>query len=308
MDKIDKDLTSQARLESERTNNLKFLAGLDAVNRAIQKAGDLEQMMSDVLEATLSIFGCDRSWLIYPSDPDVVMYKVPMERTTLEYPGALARGVEIPIDLEARRIFQAAKTVNGPITADAESKPPIPAAIVKDFQVQSMIFMNIYPKVGAAYMFGLHQCSHKREWTFEDKRLFQEIGRRLADGLTSLTLFRDLQKSQQEYKQIIETANEGIWVIDKEQRTTFVNAYMLAIIGYTMPEMINRQVAEFVVPEENLAHTRELQERMRGKTGEYERHLICKDGSIIWVDIAAAPMFDNDKKFIGSFAMLRLHK
>ncbi len=302
------NLIDRAHLESERASNQKFLAGLDAVSRAIQGARDLEQMMGDVLEAALSIFACDRAWLVYPSDPSVTLYKVPMERTTLEYPGAQVQGIELPIDLDARRLFQVAKTIGGPITADAESKPPIPVTVAKNWQVKSMIFMNIYPKIGAAYMFGLHQCSYKRAWTFEDKRLFQEIGRRLADGLTSLLLYRESQKSQQEYKRIIETANEGIWVIDSEQRTTFVNECLLRMLGYTAIEMLNRYAAEFIVPEENLAHTRELQERRKGKAGQYQRRLVCKDGRIILVDIVATPMFDDDKKFIGSFAMLRLHQ
>jgi signal transduction histidine kinase len=59
-----------------------------------------------------------------------------------------------------------------------------------------MITMAVYPKTDKPYMFGLHQCSHARIWTPPEERLFQEIGRRLADALDTLLAFRDLRDSE----------------------------------------------------------------------------------------------------------------
>ena len=42
---------------------------MNRVNRAIQGTNDLERMMSEVLDAVLEIFGCDRAWLVYPRSP-----------------------------------------------------------------------------------------------------------------------------------------------------------------------------------------------------------------------------------------------
>jgi len=35
----------------------------------------------------------------------------------------------------------------------------------------------------------------------------------------------------------VETAHEGIWIIDENLRTTFVNPQMAALLGYTPEEM-----------------------------------------------------------------------
>jgi signal transduction histidine kinase len=59
-----------------------------------------------------------------------------------------------------------------------------------------MIAMAVYPKTDKPYMFGLHQCSRARIWTPPEERLFQEIGRRLADALDTLLAFRDLRDSE----------------------------------------------------------------------------------------------------------------
>jgi signal transduction histidine kinase len=59
-----------------------------------------------------------------------------------------------------------------------------------------MIVMAVYPKVDKPYLFGLHQCSYQRIWTLQEERLFHEIGRRLADGLDTQLMLRDLRESE----------------------------------------------------------------------------------------------------------------
>jgi signal transduction histidine kinase len=56
--------------------------------------------------------------------------------------------------------------------------------------------MAVHPKVDKPYVFGLHQCSRPRVWTPHEERLFHEIGRRLADALDTLLMFRNLRESQ----------------------------------------------------------------------------------------------------------------
>ena len=65
-------------------------------------------MMSDVLDAVLSIFECDRAWLVYPCDPEAVSWRAVMEHTRTDFPGAFALGVDLPMDLEVSEVFKAA--------------------------------------------------------------------------------------------------------------------------------------------------------------------------------------------------------
>src|SRR5258708_38909775 len=64
------DVTERMRAEEERQAHLWFLESMDRGNRAIHGTNDLEQMMSDVPEAMLSIFRCDRSRLAFACDPE----------------------------------------------------------------------------------------------------------------------------------------------------------------------------------------------------------------------------------------------
>src|SRR5262245_35291114 len=78
------DVTERKWAEEERQAHLWFLERMDQVNRAIQGTNDLEQMMSDVLDAVLAVFNCDRAWLVYPCDPEAASWRVPMEHTRPE--------------------------------------------------------------------------------------------------------------------------------------------------------------------------------------------------------------------------------
>jgi hypothetical protein len=76
--------------------------------------------------------------------------------------------------------------------------------------------MAIYPKGNRPYLFGLNQCSYPRFWTPQEERLFQEIGRRLADALTSLSMFRSLRQSEARLEEAQRIAHLGHWERDIE--------------------------------------------------------------------------------------------
>jgi signal transduction histidine kinase/PAS domain-containing protein len=207
------DVTEQKRAEEERQAQLWFFESMDGINRAIQGTGDLEQMMGDVLDVVLATFGCDRAWLIYPGDPEAALHRVRMERTRPQYRGALDLGVEIPNDPEIAGVFRIVLASGTPVRFDPESGLALPSASAAQFTIRSMIAMAIYPKVDKPYVFGLHQCSHPRVWTSQEERLFQAIGRRLADALDRLLMFRDLRKAHS----MVEASRDELRALAQEQ-------------------------------------------------------------------------------------------
>ncbi|HCM25823.1 MAG TPA: hypothetical protein DIC34_04635 [Treponema sp.] len=181
------------RAEEDRTAHLRFLESLDRVNVAIQGSTDLDTMMGRVLETMIGVFDSDRAWLLYPCDPEAASFRVPMEVTKPEYPGAKVLNADVPMSPEQAENMREALESAGPVTYTAGTDRPISTA--KIFGVQSQIFVPVYPKSGKPWIIGMHQCSHPRIWTPEENRLFQEIARRLGDGLTSLLLNRELRET-----------------------------------------------------------------------------------------------------------------
>jgi len=208
------DITERKRAEEERQARRWVVESLDRVNLAIQGTNDLEQMMSDVLDAALSIFGCDRAWLMHPCDPEAVSHEVKMQRTRPEFPSLLGVGDEVPIDPETTDMFRTVRASSGPVQFGPHSAHPLSSELAQRRRVQSRIVMALYPKGEPPYIFGASQCSYPRVWTAREEFLFREIGRRLEDALTSLSIFHRLRESEKRYRHIFESTGVSIWEED----------------------------------------------------------------------------------------------
>ena len=55
-----------------------------------------------------------------------------------------------------------------------------------------------------------------------------------------------LRLSEERYRRIVETASEGIWIIDANNITTFVNQKMADMLNYKAREMAGKSILEFM--------------------------------------------------------------
>src|SRR5262249_23098782 len=152
------------RAEEERQAHLGFLEAMEQVNRAIQGTNDLEQMLSDVLDALLMVFQCDRAWLVYPCDPEARWHGVKMQRTRPEWPGLFSVGLDMPVDAETADVLRTVRAASGPVRFGPGSSHPLPAQLAQRLGIQSRIVMALYPKGDQPYMFGLSQRAYPRVW------------------------------------------------------------------------------------------------------------------------------------------------
>ncbi|HLK94100.1 MAG TPA: PAS domain S-box protein [Polyangia bacterium] len=103
---------------------------------------------------------------------------------------------------------------------------------------------------------------------------------------------------------VLETTVEGIWLIDADARTTFVNPRLEALLGYGEDEMLGRPVFDFLDRERWPIAERNLQQRARGIEDRQELQLVRKDGTRVWVLGSANPMFDRDGNYAGALALV----
>jgi PAS domain S-box-containing protein len=197
-----------------RKAHLWFLESMERINRAMQGTDDVERMMSEVLDAVLAIFNADRAWLLYPCDPRAPSWRVVMEQTRPEFPGAAARGRDIPVSAEAAEVARAVLQSGRPSPAGPGHERRVNPDAESRYGVRSEILMALRPKGDRPYLFGLHQCSHARTWTKEEQRLFEEVGHRLNDALGSLVALRSVRESEARLEAAQRIAHVGWWERD----------------------------------------------------------------------------------------------
>ncbi len=280
------DVTERRRAEEEHQAHLRFLESMDRVNRAIQGTNDLEQMMSDVLDVVLSVFECDRSWLTYPCDPEAVSHGVKMQRTRPEFPGLFAVGADVPVDAETADLLRTVRASSGPVGLGPRSQYPLPAKMAKRLGVQSRIVMALYPKGAQPYMFGLSQCSYARAWTPQEERLFQEIGRRLEDALTSLLMFRNLGESERRLEEAQRISHVGYWERDLATNRYTWSDENYRIFGLRPQECILTfdDVQKLLHPADREMRAAAVAEALRGgRRYDVEYRVVRPDGDVRFV-------------------------
>ncbi len=112
-----------------------------------------------------------------------------------------------------------------------------------------------------------------------------------------------LEKSEERFRRIVQTAREGIWEFDAEARTSFVNPRMAELLGYPVDEMAGRPLLSFLDAEGRSVLERNLARQQEGMPGRHEFKFIRKDGAALWVHLAANPLFDAGGGFLGALAL-----
>ena len=208
---FDIDRAQSTRMADQHRVHMWFLASLDRINRAMQGTNDLERMVTEVLDAVLDIFECDRAWLCHPCDPDAPTWRLLVERSRPGYANDIQPGSEMVSTPAVTEMMRLARQMTGSVLFGSHHEYKLSADSLKRFRVRAQILMALYPKAERPYVFGLHQCSRERAWSLQEQRLFEEIGHRLEDALTSLLIFRNLRESERALDEAQRMAHVGHW-------------------------------------------------------------------------------------------------
>lgn len=112
-----------------------------------------------------------------------------------------------------------------------------------------------------------------------------------------------LRESEKKYRQIVNTASEGICVADEEFRITFVNAQAQKMFGYSEEEMLGKSLDNFIGEDDLEDHSEKKHRRQEGLSDQYERRFRRKDGQSLWVNVSASPILNRKNRFVGSISL-----
>jgi len=115
-----------------------------------------------------------------------------------------------------------------------------------------------------------------------------------------------LRKSEEKYRTLVESIEEGLGNIDEKENFIFANGAAAKIFGYAKKEeLIGKNLREFTTPEEFKRILEQTSLRRAGKSSRYELGIIRKDGEPRIITVTASPVIGNDGRFRGTFGIFR---
>jgi PAS domain S-box-containing protein len=111
-----------------------------------------------------------------------------------------------------------------------------------------------------------------------------------------------LRDSEEKYRHLVESLNEGIWVIDKDAFTTFANAHMAEMLGYTVEDMQGKHLFSFMDEAGVEIAKQHLERRKQGVKELHEFQFLRKEGTRIWTRMSTSPITDEKANYLGAIA------
>ena len=144
------------------------------------------------------------------------------------------------------------------------------------------------------------------EISFSDMQIdgHRIFGAFMRDVTARMEQRQALQRSEERYRRIVQTAEEGIWMIGADSVTTFVNPKMASMLGYTVDEMMGRSMYDFMDERAREDARENVRRRALGISEQHDFRLTRKNGSNLWTAMSTSASFDDAGHYNGALAMV----
>jgi PAS domain S-box-containing protein len=112
-----------------------------------------------------------------------------------------------------------------------------------------------------------------------------------------------LEKSEEQYRTLVETMKEGIAIVDVEENITFVNRGATEMFGYSREELIGMNLKELTSPEQFQQILEQTSHRKSGEIGQYEITILRKDGNERVLLVTSTPRLSETGGYLGAFGI-----
>ncbi|UCG13918.1 MAG: PAS domain S-box protein [Deltaproteobacteria bacterium] len=113
-----------------------------------------------------------------------------------------------------------------------------------------------------------------------------------------------LRESEERYRQLVETMNEGLALADENYLFTYVNERLCEMLGYSRDEMIGRTIVEFVHEDHKDLMHEQMARRRRGEAQRYEVVWRAKNGRTIHTLISPKGFYNAQGHLTGSLGVV----
>lgn len=128
----------------------------------------------------------------------------------------------------------------------------------------------------------------------------RELRTTIELALKRRRLERKRRDSELRYRAIVQSSSEGVWSLDPEGRTLFVNQQLADWLQASGAELVGVPMLQHVAPEDRRALEDALTACRAGSSSRLELRLVSASGRVLWMWLSLSPAVDGG----GMVAML----
>jgi len=237
------DVTERKRAEQALHRRVELEEALSAISTRFINlpADEVDDSITDALETIGQLAGADRCVLFLLSDDG--------SRLRPGYRWC-AQGIALPLGEIAHpwsiAKLQAGCTIHFPCVADLPPEADVEKAYFEERGVRSFAGVPTMCGKSLVGLLGFIAVRSERTWAPEDLALLKTLADVFASALQRRKAEEALRESEARYRNMVNTSLEGIWTVDAEGKTAFVNQRMAKMLGYSVEEIMGRSFLEFM--------------------------------------------------------------
>jgi two-component system cell cycle sensor histidine kinase/response regulator CckA len=288
-------------LNTQLKSQLDRLLSLQEASTAILSTLDIDELMILILSRLVDVSLLDRAAIFMLDEEREILYlahAVGASAEQLQEAGSYT----VPLEKTSNIMARVAQT-GKPELVDDVSRSGINKenALIKQFQPEAFIALplKVRGKV-IGVLVGDQQKSSGLHISAE-KDFLISFSNQIAIAIHNANLYRKLEDSERQYRELVENAHEGIWVVDENGAIIFANQRLSEILGYE--DMLDRNIDQLLAPERKRDLLQLLVQNMRGLVAQEEIQMLRKDGELVYTIISSVPIMEGNR-YKGSFAMV----
>ena len=296
------DITERKLAEEAMRLDAELFQAVLEVEQAVSAAGlDSDTVMRVIAERSLALTGASGAVIEAIEGDDVV----PLVRV-----GTAAPRLKMSASLSGLCV----QTGELQRCDDTQSDSRVPHQAYNDLGIRSIL---VVPLMDEHRTLGMLKVVSPEAYAFteRDAKALRLLGGLMGAALGHAAAFegrqtrleertRALQESEQRFKQLVDVAQEGIWVADDRGVITYVNQRMADLLGYVNGSLLGRPVFDFLEPESRAGAQRTLGRRASPPGQSQDLRFRRRDGSQLWGLVSSSPILGKDGALVGTVGMV----
>ena len=268
---------------------------------AILSTLELQELLDRILNKLLLVANLDRAG-IFMADSSytklVLIHAVGINKEVLEE----MKGYQIPIEKENNIIARTARA-GKPIIVKNVKKMALNPNNVLLKRLKPKAFILVPLRVRDKVIGILVGDNHTNNAFVEniDSEFLTSFANHIAMALENARLYRELQESERKYREIVENANEGIWIVNNSGIIKFANKRLCSMLG--LESLEGTSVYELISKEHKKKLLDLFLSNMEGRVGKEEVVLCGHNGRNVTVLLSSVPI-KNNGVFEGCLTMI----